>query len=225
MKTVGSILAVLVLFCLIQGLAVADDQRIDTAKLIGKWKVTKVDGKDVKDEGKFEDRLELEFTRDKKTLEWRMRIVSERGAEKGIRILEKAKIEVYIFGNKWIWTIKSLTDDSLTLFFEEGPEVPLKGQTIEFKRVKKSDEEKSGEEKTLNGTITCAKCDLKKETVCATVIVVKEDGKQVIYYFDKDSHKKNHPPVCQQPKEGTVTGTVGKDGDKHTIEVTKVQFK
>ena len=81
------------------------------------------------------------------------------------------------------------------------------------------------EEKTLKGTITCAKCDLKKETACATVIVVKEDGKEVIYYFDKDSHKKNHSKVCQEAKEGTVTGTVSKDGDKMTIKVTKVEFK
>jgi hypothetical protein len=81
------------------------------------------------------------------------------------------------------------------------------------------------EEKTLTGTITCAKCDLKVEKACTTVIVVKEDGKDVIYYFDKDSGKKNHKEICQSPKEGSVTGTVGKDGDKKTIKVSKVEFK
>ena len=81
------------------------------------------------------------------------------------------------------------------------------------------------EEKTLKGTITCAKCDLKKESKCMTVIVVKEDGKDVVYYFDDAAGKKNHKEICQTPKEGSVTGTVGKDGDKHTIKVSKVEFK
>ena len=81
------------------------------------------------------------------------------------------------------------------------------------------------EEKTLKGTITCAKCDLKKEAKCMTVIVVKEDGKDVVYYFDSASHKKNHDEICKAPKEGSVTGTVSKEGDKHIIKVTKVEFK
>jgi hypothetical protein len=81
------------------------------------------------------------------------------------------------------------------------------------------------EEKTLKGTITCAKCDLKKESKCMTVIVVKEDGKDVVYYFDDASGKKNHKEICQSPKEGSVTGTVSKDGDKMVVKVTKVEFK
>src|SRR5262245_60184183 len=40
-------------------------------------------------------------------------------------------------------------------------------------------------EKTLTGKITCAKCDLGTEKACTTVIVVKEGGKDVTYYFDK----------------------------------------
>src|SRR5262249_2433884 len=39
-------------------------------------------------------------------------------------------------------------------------------------------------EVTLKGKITCAKCDLGVEKKCATVIVVKEGGKDVTYYFD-----------------------------------------
>jgi len=49
-----------------------------------------------------------------------------------------------------------------------------------------------GKEVTLKGKITCAKCDLGKETKCATVIVVKEKDKDVIYYFDAKSHGANH---------------------------------
>jgi hypothetical protein len=77
-------------------------------------------------------------------------------------------------------------------------------------------------EVTLEGKITCAKCDLKLQDKCATVIKTK-DGK--VYYFDTDSHKKNHKTICQEAKDGTVTGTVSKEGDKEIIKVSKVDFK
>jgi Family of unknown function (DUF6370) len=85
-------------------------------------------------------------------------------------------------------------------------------------------------EETLKGTITCAKCDLKLEKkACATVIVVakdkkNKDGKDIIYYFDTDSHKKNHKPVCMEAKKGTVTGIVSEKDGKKIIKVTKVDF-
>jgi len=81
------------------------------------------------------------------------------------------------------------------------------------------------EDKTLKGTVTCAKCDLGIEKTCATVIKVKEGDKDVIYYFDKDSSKKYHSKICQTPTEGTVTGTVSKEGDKNIVKVTKVDYK
>ena len=82
-------------------------------------------------------------------------------------------------------------------------------------------------EVTLQGTITCAKCDLKETKACATVIKVKDKatGKDVVYYFDTDSHKKNHSTICQQAKEGMVTGTVSEKDGKKTIMVTKVEIK
>jgi hypothetical protein len=80
-------------------------------------------------------------------------------------------------------------------------------------------------EKTLKGTITCAKCDLKKEAKCATVISVKEGGKDVVYYFDADSHKTNHKTICQEAKKGSVTGTVSEKDGKHTVKVSKVEFE
>ncbi len=41
-------------------------------------------------------------------------------------------------------------------------------------------------EKTLKGRITCAKCELKLKgfTKCATVFVLKKDGKETVYFFD-----------------------------------------
>ncbi len=76
-----------------------------------------------------------------------------------------------------------------------------------------------GEKKevTLKGKITCAKCDLAKEAKCATVIVTKEDGKDVIYYLDAKSGKANHGKICNSPMDGSVTGTVSEKGGKKTI--------
>src|SRR3954452_7557016 len=71
----------------------------------------------------------------------------------------------------------------------------------------------------LKGKITCAKCDLGTESACATVIVTKIDKKDVTVYFDAPSHKKHHGAICNDPKSGTVTGTVKSEGDKKVISV------
>ena len=79
-------------------------------------------------------------------------------------------------------------------------------------------------EVTLKGTITCAKCDLKVEKKCATVIKVEKDGKETVYYFDKDSDKKHHQTICKEAKKGEVTGTVKKDGEKMVVTVKDLKF-
>ena len=56
---------------------------------------------------------------------------------------------------------------------------------------------------------------------CHTVIKVGEK----VYWFDEASSKKYHKEICTEAKEGTVTGTVKKDGDKMVITATKVEFK
>jgi len=78
---------------------------------------------------------------------------------------------------------------------------------------------------TLTGKITCAKCDLKIEKECATVIVVKENGKDVVYYLDAKSSKANHDAICHTPKQGSVTGVVSEKDGKKTITTTKVEFQ
>jgi hypothetical protein len=83
----------------------------------------------------------------------------------------------------------------------------------------------AADEVTIKGTITCAKCDLKKEKACTTVIVAKEKDKDVIYYFDTDSGKKNHKAICTEAKKGSVTGTVAEKDGKKVITVTKVTFE
>jgi hypothetical protein len=76
-------------------------------------------------------------------------------------------------------------------------------------------------EETLKGTITCAKCDLKLAEKCHTVIKVGDK----VYWFDDKSTGKYHKTICTDPKEGTVTGTVKKEGDKLIVTPTKVEFK
>jgi hypothetical protein len=79
-------------------------------------------------------------------------------------------------------------------------------------------------EVTIKGNITCAKCELAKETKCMTVIVEKKDGKEIIYYFDKAGHGKFHDDVCGGGMTGTVTGIVTEKDKKKYIEVKKVEY-
>ncbi len=90
----------------------------------------------------------------------------------------------------------------------------------------KGDKAKDGAAKVLKGRITCAKCDLGKEATCMTVIVVQDkDKKDTVYYFDPTTSKKYHSAICTEAKEGTVTGTVSKEGDKYVVNVQKVDYK
>ncbi len=72
-------------------------------------------------------------------------------------------------------------------------------------------------EVTLKGTILCAKCTLKETDDCTNAIRVKEEDKEVVYYFDdKGKKEKYHKKICQKPAEGSVKGTVSeKDGKKY----------
>ena len=86
-------------------------------------------------------------------------------------------------------------------------------------------DKKADKEVTLKGKITCNKCDLGKSKACETVIVVKEDKKDVVYFFDAAAHKKNHGTICSDPKNGTVVGTVKDVDKKKIVTVTKVTFE
>jgi hypothetical protein len=81
-----------------------------------------------------------------------------------------------------------------------------------------------GKKATLKGKITCNKCDLGKSDACETVIVVKEKDKDVVYFFDKASHKKHHSAICTESKNGTVEGTVADVDKKKVVTVTKLTF-
>jgi uncharacterized protein (DUF2147 family) len=88
-----------------------------------------------------------------------------------------------------------------------------------------ADAQDKGKEVKITGQVICAKCGLAKEKTCMTTVVEKKDGKDIIYYFDKDSHKKWHDDICGGAKDGTVTGTVTEKDGKKTIMVTNVEYK
>ena len=81
-----------------------------------------------------------------------------------------------------------------------------------------------GKEVELKGKVTCAKCDLGTESKCATVLVTKIDGKDTTLYFDAAGHKKYHGGICNDPKDGTVTGVVSSQGEKKVITVKNVKY-
>jgi hypothetical protein len=81
-----------------------------------------------------------------------------------------------------------------------------------------------GKKVTLKGEMTCAKCDLHKAKKCETVIKVTEDGKDVVYWFDKDAHKEHHKVCCMEAKKATVVGTVTEKDGKKYVKVEKVKL-
>ncbi len=87
-----------------------------------------------------------------------------------------------------------------------------------------ADGEKAKEVK-LDGKVCCAKCELGKEKKCATVVVVKEDGKEVMYFFDKDSNSKHHKDYCTGSTDAKVAGSVTEKDGKKWIAVTKIEKK
>ena len=81
-----------------------------------------------------------------------------------------------------------------------------------------------GKEVTLKGKICCAKCELEVSKKCASVIVVKENAKDVVYYFDAKSNEKYHGDTCSDAKPGEVTGVVSEMDGKKVITISKLMY-
>jgi len=79
--------------------------------------------------------------------------------------------------------------------------------------------EEKGKEVTLKGEVMCTKCALSETPDCGHAIKVKENGKEVTYYFkDNGKAESYHDKVCGGPANGTVKGKVEeKDGKKWII--------
>ncbi len=84
----------------------------------------------------------------------------------------------------------------------------------------------SDQEVTLKGQIMCAKCELHQASKCQTAIVVKQNGKDVTYYFkDKGAREEYHEAVCGGGRQdGSVTGVVSEKNGKKWITPSKVEY-
>lgn len=76
---------------------------------------------------------------------------------------------------------------------------------------------------TLEGTATCAKCDLGTEEKCATVLQVKEGEKTETYYITGEPDKEFHKKICKSAKEAKATGKVSEKDGKKMLEVTSIE--
>lgn len=79
----------------------------------------------------------------------------------------------------------------------------------------------------LEGTATCAKCDLGTADKCRAAVVVKgADGKDVVYLSEPNEQaKKLHGEICDAGKAATVEGTVAEKNGAKTISITKYTIK
>ena len=84
-------------------------------------------------------------------------------------------------------------------------------------------EDKKEEKATkLEGKLVCTKCKLNETDACGNALIVKDGDKQITYYIkDKGKGEKYHK--CSGEQAATVTGKVGKDGDKKIITDAKVE--
>lgn len=78
------------------------------------------------------------------------------------------------------------------------------------------------EEKTIEGTMSCAKCELGEAEECADVVKT-EDG--TAYYLKEDGKAKTSAHKCQGEVEVTVTGTVKEKKGKNMLKVAKIETK
>jgi hypothetical protein len=89
-----------------------------------------------------------------------------------------------------------------------------------------ADKAEPGKQVKLEGTIVCSKCALKETKQCGNAIIVKENGKDVTYYFaDKGAGEDYHEEVCGGGKKtGTVVGVVSEKDGKKYITPSKVEY-
>src|SRR5919108_3266918 len=81
------------------------------------------------------------------------------------------------------------------------------------------------DEMTLNGTLVCAKCTLKKAdaTKCQDVLIVKDDqGASTEYYVVKNGTAEKAGHQCKEESKATVTGTVSEKDGKKWVTASKI---
>lgn len=86
----------------------------------------------------------------------------------------------------------------------------------------------AAEDKTLSGSIVCAKCTLKKADAkeCQDVLVVKDDkGATTEYYVTKNEVSEKFGHTCKGEKPASVTGAVSEKDGKMWVTATKIVEK
>ena len=81
-------------------------------------------------------------------------------------------------------------------------------------------------EKTLEGTLVCAKCFLKKADAkeCQDVLLVPgENGKKTEYYITKNEVAEKSGEACTQEIKATVTGTVSEKDGRTWLTPSKIE--
>lgn len=81
-------------------------------------------------------------------------------------------------------------------------------------------------ETTLTGSVTCAKCTLKKADAakCQDVLVVKgENGATTEYYLVKNEPADEAGHACAKEYQATVTGEVTEKDGKKWLTASQIQ--
>jgi hypothetical protein len=82
----------------------------------------------------------------------------------------------------------------------------------------------SAEEVTLNGTVSCGKCALKKAEKCQDVLSVTDaQGAVTEYWIVKNEAAEKAGHQCKSEAKATVTGEVTEKDGKKWLTVSKME--
>jgi Rieske Fe-S protein len=82
----------------------------------------------------------------------------------------------------------------------------------------------SAAETTLKGTLSCAKCALKKADKCQDVLTVTDDkGVATEYWIAKNEAAEKAGHQCKAEAQATVTGEVSEKDGKKWIAASKIE--
>ncbi len=82
----------------------------------------------------------------------------------------------------------------------------------------------SAAETTLKGTISCAKCALKKADKCQDVLTVTDDkGAATEYWIVKNEAAEKFGHQCKTTAAATVTGEVSEKDGKMWLAASKIE--
>jgi uncharacterized protein DUF6370 len=85
---------------------------------------------------------------------------------------------------------------------------------------------RAADEVTVNGTIVCAKCKLKKADAskCQDVLVATDaQGATTEYYIAKNDTSEKAGHACTTETKASVTGTVSEKDGKKWITASKIE--